>query len=165
MPDKSLALSAVSLRLAGEVGQRTLDWVAATGSAAKADLDQHVAAVRAAIADYPMAGQRQTAAIAGRAAVDARVGAAGCPGLGELLSAVVRTCPDMPFAPDASSPQECVPLVLLLHYACGFIEEAVIRDWWPEPDADPDWESMRIAAVCQLISQAEAAAELDADRG
>jgi hypothetical protein len=44
------------------------------------------------------------------------------------------------------------------------MEEAVTRDWWPEPDTDPDWESMRIAAVCQLISQAEAA-ELDADRG
>jgi hypothetical protein len=165
MPDKSLGLSAVSLRLAGEVGQRTLDWVAATGSAARADLDQHVAAVRAAIADYPMAGERQTAAIAGRAAVDARVGAVGRPGLGELLSATVRSCPDVQFAPDGSSPRKCVPLVLLLHYACGFMEQAVTRDWWPEPDADPDWESRRIAAVCQLISQAEAAAELDPDRG
>jgi Family of unknown function (DUF6401) len=166
MPDKSLALSAVSLRLAGEVGQRALDQVAATGPAARADLDQHVAAVRAAIADYPMAAERQTAAIAGRAAVDARVGAAGRPGLGELLSAMVRSCPDVPFVPDAGSPPECVPLVLLLHYLCGFIEEAVTRDWWPEPgtDADPDWESMRIAAVCQLISQAEAAAELDPGR-
>ena len=166
MPEKSLALSAVSLRLAGEVGQRALDWVSASGSAARADLDQHIAAVRAAIAEYPMAGERQTSAVAGRAAVDARGGAAGIPGLGDLLSVMVRTCPDVPFASDARSPQELVPLVLLLHYACGFMEEAVTRDWWPEPDTDPDWESMRIGAVCQLISQAEAAAaELDSDRG
>lgn len=165
MPEKSLALSAVSLRLAGEVGQRALDWVATAGFVARADLDQHIAAVRTAIAEYPMAGDRQTAAIAGRAAVDARSGAAGLPGVGELLSALVRSCPDVPFAPDAATRRDVVPLVLLLHYACGFMEEAVIRDWWPEPGADPDWESMRIAAVCQLISQAEAAAELDSDRG
>ena len=156
-------LSAVSLRLAGAVGQRALDWVAASGPSARADLDQHVAAVRAAIADYPMAGERQAAAIAGRAAVDARVGAAGCPGIGELLSAISRSCPDVPFAGDARTPQSPA---LLLHYLCGFIEEAVTRDWWPEPDSqrDPDRESMRIAAVCHLVSEAEAAAERHPDR-
>src|SRR5215472_17904249 len=122
MPEKSLALSAVSLRLAGEVGQRALDWVAAAGFVARADLDQHIAAVRTAIAEYPMAGERQTAAIAGRAAVDARTGAAGVPWVGELLSVMVRSCPDVPFAPDAGTSQDVVPLVLLLHYACGFME-------------------------------------------
>jgi hypothetical protein len=173
MPEKSASsqprsagLSAVSLRLAGEVGQYTLNCVADGGPALRADLDQHVAAVRAAIAEYPMDGERRNAAIAGRAAVDARVGEAGCQGLGELLSAMVRSCPDVPFVRDACSPEESVPLVLLLHYACGFLEEAVTRDWWPAGDeeaADPDWESMRIAAVLQLISQAEAAAELHPD--
>ena len=164
MYEKSVRLSAVSLRLAGEVGQRALDHVAASGPAARAELDQHVCAVRAAIAEYPMAGERQTAAIAGRAAVDARVGAVGRPGLGDLLSAIARSCPDVPFVRDASSPEESVPPALLLHYLCGFIEEAVTRDWWPEPDpAEPDWESLRIAAVCQLVSQAEAAAELHPD--
>ena len=157
-------MSAVSLRLAGEVGQRALDHVAASGPVGQADLDQHICAVRAAIAEYPMAGERQAAAIAGRAAVGARVGAAGCPGTGDLLSAMARSCPDVPFVADASSPEQSVPLALLLHYLCGFIEEAVTRDWWPEPDpAEPDWESLRIAAVCHLVSQAEAAAELHPD--
>jgi hypothetical protein len=165
MSEKQPALSAVSLRLAGEVGQRTLDWVAADGPAARADLDQHVAAVRAAVADYPVASERRTAAIAGRAAVDARVGAAGCAGLGELLSAMVRSCPDVPFVSDASSADESLPLALLLHYICGFLEEAVTRDWWPAADAeaDPDWESLRLAAACQLITEAEAAADLHPD--
>ena len=164
MPEKSVRLSAVSLRLAGEVGQLALDHVAASGPVAQAGLDQHISAVRSALAEYPNAGERQTAAVAGRAAVDARVGAAGCPGLGDLLSAIARSCPDVPFVADASRPEESAPLALLLHYLCGFIEEAVTRDWWPEPDpAEPDWESLRIAAVCHLISQAEAAAELHPD--
>lgn len=162
---RSGALSAVSLRLAGEVGQYTLDRVAAGDPALRAELDQHAAAVRAAIAEYPMDGERRNAAIAGRAAVDARVGEAGCQGLGELLSAMVGNCPDVPNACDARRSEESVPLVLLLHYVCGFLEEAVTRDWWPDSDeqADPDWESMRVAAVLQLISQAEAAAGLHPD--
>jgi hypothetical protein len=171
MPDKSVppstaGLSAVSLRLAGEVGQYTLNRIAAGHPALSADLDQHVAAVRAAIADYPLDGERRNAAVAGRAAIDARVGAAGHQGLGELLSAMVRSCPDVPHVCDVHGSNETVPLELLLHYICGFLEEAVSRDWWPvgeddpDEDADPDWESMRIAAVLQLIAQAEAAAEL-----
>lgn len=163
---RSGALSAVSLRLAGEVGQLTLDRVAAGDPALRAELDQHVAAVRAAIAEYPMDGERRNAAIAGRAAVDARVGEAGCQGLGELLSAMVRSCPDVPFVSDARGSEETVPLELLLHYVCGFLEEAVTGDWWPDADGeqdDPDWESMRVAAVLQLISQAEAAARLHPD--
>ena len=175
MPEKSgssdsssrvtAALSVVSLRLAGEVGQRTLDRLAAGHPALNAGLDQHVAAVRAAIAEYPMDGERSAAAIARRAAIDARVGAAGCQGLGELLSAMARSCPDVPFVADAHSCKESVPLELLLHYMCGFLEEAVTRDWWPADDAeaDPDWESTRIAAVLQLISQAEATAEENRD--
>jgi hypothetical protein len=172
MPDKSstpssAGLSAVSLRLAGEVGQDTLNRIAAGHPALHADLDQHVAAVRAAIAEYPMEGERRNAAIAGRAAIDARVGAAGCQGLGELLSAMVRSCPDVPFVGDARGPEQSIPLVLLLHYVCGFLEEAVTRDWWPadgtDKDDEPDWESMRVAAVLQLISQAEATAELHPD--
>jgi Family of unknown function (DUF6401) len=173
MPGKSLTpssagLSAVSLRLAGEVGQYTLHRVAAGQPALSAELDQHVAAVRAAIAEYPMAGERRNAAIAGRAAIDARVGAAGHQGLGELLSAMVRSCPDVPFVSAARGGDETPPLELLLHYVCGFLEEAVSRDWWPaddedrDEDADPDLESMRIAAVLELISQAEAA-ELNRD--
>jgi hypothetical protein len=54
---------------------------------------------------------------------------------------------------------------LLLHYACGFIEAAVRDDWWPGDVAngEVDWACLRLAAVCRLVSQAEAAAELHPD--
>jgi len=166
MSDTSRALSAVSLRLAGEVGQATLDRVMAGTAAARADLDQHVAAVRAALADSAAAHGRRAAAVAVRAAVDARVGAAGHTGLGELLSAMARSCPDVPFADRAFETEPTLPLVLLLHYTCGFTEEAVTGDWWPagDSDAEPDWESMRLAAVCLLISQAESQVPSDGQR-
>jgi hypothetical protein len=159
-------LSAVGLRLAVEVGQATLKRVAADGAAEQADLDQHVAAVRAAIADCESARGREAGAVARHAAVDARVGPSACTGLGELLSATTRSCPDVPFVADASSREPIPPLALLLHYLCAFVEEAVTADWWPagDPDGSPiDWESMRIAAVCTLISAAEAESGLDPD--
>ena len=165
MSDTPHPLSAVSLRLAGEVGQATLDRVMAGEAAAKADLDQHVAAVRAALADCAAAHGRRATAVAVSAAVDARVGVAGHSGLGELLSAMSRSCPDVPFTDGAIDGEPSLPLVLLLHYTCGFTEEAVSGDWWPSPDprAEPDWESMRLAAVCLLISQAEDAADVRPD--
>ncbi|MGB6458306.1 MAG: hypothetical protein WBH47_27860, partial [Streptosporangiaceae bacterium] len=49
-PESSVPLSAVGLRLADEVGQRVLDWVAAGDLSASAALDQHVAAIRTALA-------------------------------------------------------------------------------------------------------------------
>ncbi|HTA07718.1 MAG TPA: DUF6401 family natural product biosynthesis protein, partial [Streptosporangiaceae bacterium] len=74
------------------------------------------------------------------------------------------TCPDVPFVSNALQAEETVPITLLLHYACGFIEAAVSSDWWPEESADAtDWASLRLAAICQLIVQAEAAAELHPD--
>jgi hypothetical protein len=165
MPDP-LPLSAVGLRLAGEIGQATLNRVAADGAAVRADLDQHVAAVRAAITECQSARGREASAVARHAAVDARVGPGACTGLGELLSATTRGCPDVPFVADACSREPSPPLPLLLHYLCGFVEEAVTRDWWPAGDRDSlpiDWESMRIAAVCTLISAAEAESGLDPD--
>ncbi len=159
-------LSAVGLRLAGQVGQATLNRITTDGAAVQADLDQHVAAVRAAIAECESARGRETSATALHGAVDARVGPSARSGLGELLSATTRTCPDAPFVADACSHEPSPPLALLLHYLCGFVEEAVTRDWWPADDRDSlpiDWESMRIAAVCKLISAAEAESELDPD--
>jgi Family of unknown function (DUF6401) len=77
-------------------------------------------------------------------------------------------CPDTPFADTAWYTDEAPPLRLLLHYACGFVEAAVRADWWPgetvsetasEAGADAmDFEGLRLAAVCQLIRQAELAA-------
>jgi hypothetical protein len=74
-------------------------------------------------------------------------------------------CPDVPFVADALAAEGVVPLRLLLHYGCGFIETIVGADWWPgeTESEEPDWESMRLAAVCDLISRAEAAAELHPD--
>jgi hypothetical protein len=166
MSDTPPPLSAVCLRLAGEVGQAMLNRIAADGVSGQADLDQHVATVRTAIAGCGPAPARQAKAAARQGAVDARVGAAACSGLGDLLSASTRGCPDMPFVSDASTPELSPPLRLLLHYVNGFVEEAVTRDWWPAADAAStpiDWESMRIAAVCKLISAAEGEAELHPD--
>jgi hypothetical protein len=51
---------------------------------------------------------------------------------------------------------------MLLAYAQGFVEAAVGRGWWPphrrenEP-AGPDtldWESLRLTAVCRLLTEA-----------
>jgi hypothetical protein len=165
MPDPR-PLSAVGLRLAGEVGQATLLRVAADGAAIQADLDQHVAAVRAAITECQAAHGREASTIERHAAVDARVGPGAGTGLGELLSATTRACPDAPFVADACAREPGPPLPLLLHYLCGFVEEAVTRDWWPATDRDSlpiDWESMRIAAVCTLISAAEAESGLNPD--
>jgi hypothetical protein len=99
------------------------------------------------------------AAATARGAADARVGAAEP---GGLLATLMDSCPDVPFGSGAHSREPIPPLALLLRYVCGFIEEAVGRDWWPaaDPQAAPDWESMRLAAACELISQAEQAAEL-----
>jgi Family of unknown function (DUF6401) len=166
MSDASPQLSAVCLRLAGEVGQATLNRIATGGASAQADLDQHVATVRTALDRCGPATGRQAKSVARQAAVDARVGADACSGLGDLLSASTRGCPDVPFVGDASAPEPGLPLPLLLHYVCGFVEEAVTRDWWPGADAESapiDWESMRIAAVCKLISAAEREAELHPD--
>ena len=143
------ALSAAGLRLAGHIGQVTLDWVAASEPAALADLDQHVAAVREAVADSQAAIGRRATAVTARGAVDARVGGSGYSGLGDLLSAMTSGCPDVPFADDAPRAEPSALLPLLLHYICGFLEEAVSRDWRPGFDwrSAPDWESMQLAAA------------------
>ncbi len=81
-----------------------------------------------------------------------------------MLREVGATCPDVPFVSDARQAEATVPVSLLLHYACGFVEAAVSDDWWPAESADAtDWVSLRLAAVCELIIQAEAAAELHPD--
>jgi len=57
-----------------------------------------------------------------------------------------------------------LPRILLLHYACGFVEAAASSGWQPSVTRrGSDWESMRLAAVCHLIAEAEAAAALHPD--
>jgi hypothetical protein len=41
----------------------------------------------------------------------------------------------------------------LLGYARGFVEVAIGRGWLPDV-AGTDWETLRLAAVCQLVTQA-----------
>ncbi len=74
------------------------------------------------------------------------------------------TCPDVPFVGDALEAEATVPVVLLLHYAGGFVDAALSSGWRTADSADAsDWVSLRLAAICQLISQAEAATELHPD--
>ncbi len=213
MPSQEPAfpLSAVSLRLTDEVGRAVLDWVAAGDVALSAALDQHVAAVRAALVTCSpaelgsawRAGQaahqeaqseqaRSQAARSQAARSQAKridharrsPGAArndSARGPAEVRSAAAEiSCPDTPFADSPWQIDTPLPLRLLLHYACGFIEAAVRADWWPgetreteaeaeaeaetETAADAaDFESVRLAAVCRLVRQAEAAAALPPD--
>jgi hypothetical protein len=180
VPELAVQLSAVALRLTDEVGQAALDRVAAGDLAAAAELDQHVAAVRAELAACPpeqpsmarLAGQsaasagspqsarshhaRRTRAARDTAAAAAPAGAA----------TVTAACPDVPFADNPWQADSSPALRLLLHYACGFVEAAVRADWWP---ANPtvgyqiEWQALRLAAVCRLIWTAEAIAALPTD--
>jgi hypothetical protein len=184
--EPAFPLSAVGLRLTDEVGHAVLDWVAAGDLAISAALDQHVAAVRAALAacrpDEP-----GSAWLAGRAAheesrlqtaLSQASGAQPSPvSLGPVAPATAAiACPEAPFADSAWYADAALPLRLLLHYACGFVEAAVRADWWPGEDEPPteateatdasdatDFESVRLAAVCRLVRQAEAAAALPPD--
>ena len=171
MAEPSAPLSAAALRLAGHVGQTALNRIAEGGAAAAAELDQHMAAVRADLAacQRPPAARTQLASRTPNSESTRHRGGR----TGHLLDLKARlaglrssnpTCPDVPFVSNALQAEETVPITLLLHYACGFIEAAVSSDWWPEESADAtDWASLRLAAICQLIVQAEAAAELHPD--
>jgi hypothetical protein len=175
MAERPVPFSPIALRLAGHVGQTALDRVAEGGVAILAGLDQHVAAVRADLAacdERPVTGRadRRTGTRLhrrNRRGQDARVGresssagaaAAGVPEPGEA------TCPDVPFAASALHTEATVAVELLLHYACGFVQAAVSDGWLPEVSAEADdWVSLRLAAICLLIRQTEAAAIVHPD--
>ena len=176
MAEPPVQLSAVALRLVGHIGQTALDRLADGGAAAVARLDQHIAAVRATLAACQpptLASAQRAGFAAGRefaaehksGASAARLAhlAAGRPAASPIDAEAV--CPDVPFVGTALAADAVLPIRPLLHYACGFIEAAVSSDWWPGESAryGSDWESMRLAAVCKLIGQAEVAAELHPD--
>jgi Family of unknown function (DUF6401) len=173
-PELPVPLSAVALRLTDEVGQAVLEWVAGGDLPASAALDQHVAAVRGELAacrpESPgsarlageAAGQRVRPASGALASPVAASPVAASP----LAASPVAACPDTPFADSAWYADTTPPLRLLLHYACGFVEAAVRADWWPGETAATgpvDFEALRLAAVCRLVSQAESAAALPPD--
>jgi hypothetical protein len=140
MAERPVPFSPITLRLAGHVGQTALDRVAEGGVTILAALDQHVAAVRAELA----------------ACVERP--ATGVPEPGEA------TCPDVPFAASALHTESTVAVELLLHYASGFVQAAVSDGWLPEVSAKADdWVSLRLAAICLLIRQTEAAAMVHPD--
>jgi hypothetical protein len=179
MAERPVPVSPIALRLAGHVGQTALDRVAEGGVAILAELDQHVAAVRAelaACAERPVGepahqrangrlrrrSRRGRDASAGvRGGLEGGSAAAGRPEAGKATEA---TCPDVPFAATALHTETTVAVELLLHYVCGFVEAAVSDGWLPEESADADdWVSLRLAAVCLLIRQTEAAAMVHPD--
>jgi hypothetical protein len=174
-------LSAVALRLTDEVGQAVLDRIVAGDLAAAAELDQHVAALRAKLVTCPP-DQLPAARLAGHSAARAgrprhvrphharqpassreKAAAAAEPA---RAATVTAACPDVPFA-DNPWREDAPPAVrLLLHYACGFVEAAVRADWWPANPAvgnEIEWQALRLAAVCRLIRRAEATAALPPD--
>ena len=179
MAERPAPLSPIALRLAGHVGQTALDRVAEGGVAILSELDQHVAAVRAelaACAERPVTEPADQLASTrlrrgsrrgrdarrglrgGRESGSAGAAAAGIPEPGEA------TCPDVPFAASALHTETTVAVELLLHYACGLVQAAVSDGWLPEVSADADdWVSLRLAAVCLLIRQTEAAAMVHPD--
>jgi hypothetical protein len=174
--------------MAGHVGQVALDRVAQGGVTAAAELDQHVAAVRAELVICQQLPEETRRGLRSRTTRRAGVfrelmglmrdrnlgGRSGDDGDtadgGDVLTrlALLRsaklTCPDVPFVSDALQAEATVPVTLLLHYASGFVEAGVSAGWWPGKSADAtDWVSLRLAAICKLISEAEAAAEVHPD--
>jgi hypothetical protein len=173
-------LSAVALRLTDEVGRVVLDRVAAGDLASAAELDQHVAAVRAEVARCGL-DQSSAARLAGQAAVRAGwpqparphharrslvargTAAAAVPA---ATATVTAACPDTPFADNPWQADAPLAVGLLLHYACGFTEAAVRADWWPANPAvgfQIEWQATRLAAVCRLIREAETTAAVHPD--
>jgi hypothetical protein len=175
MPERPVSLSANSLRLVGHVGQVTLDRIQEGSVAFLADFDQHVAAVRAELTAACALPSDAAAAWAGREAERGATRAPKAsrgPKAARTQRALVPTpptgadvsCPDVPFTSSALCAAPVLPRMLLLHYACGFVEAAACAGWRPSVTSrGSDWESMRLAAICHLIAQAEAAAELHPD--
>jgi hypothetical protein len=62
-----------------------------------------------------------------------------------------------------TGPGRRVTAAMLLEYAQGFLEAAVARGWWPPhrrggapgESGGLDWESLRLAAVCRLVTDAQ----------
>jgi hypothetical protein len=127
----SAELSEMILRMAGDIGQASLDRIAGS-SACVAELDQHVAAVVAALASAGQAGSGQQ----------------------RDWSWLLESRPD-----------DLPTVAALLHYACGFLEAAIAAGWQPSVPAELplDPEAMRLAAVCQLVSQAQEASGMHPD--
>ena len=140
-------LSEMILRLAGDIGQASLDRIAGS-SACVAELDQHAAAVVAALASTGGGSRPEQSGTEQSGTEQASAGQ-------EI---------DWSWLLD-SRPDDLPTVAALLHYACGFLEAAIVRGWRPSVPAELplDPEAMRLAAVCQLVSQAQEASGMHPD--
>ena len=113
MPELPVPLSSVALRLAGEVGQTALDEISLAGVTAAADLDQHIAAIRAELTPErePAVAAAQLAGLA--AGRSGRSDRASRQAGGSRLAGL--SCPDVPFVASAVRTEAVLPLRLLLH--------------------------------------------------
>ena len=126
-------MSEISLRLAGAVGACGLG-LAAGSPGVLAAVDQHAAEVR----DVLAGGERSSLA-----------DVADVADLGPVNWADE--------AHDALRGGRGPVTRVLLGYARGFVEAAMGRGWVPAPGVAMDWESLRLAAVCLLLTQSQAA--------
>jgi hypothetical protein len=166
-------ISDIALRLAGLIGQSTLDQLG-RDAAAVAVLDQHIAAVHAALArartPHPPASPANALPLDPAALDPAALDSAA------LDSAALDPAALGPAALDPDGPGSLADLPQLrgtapagpgelLQYACGFLEASVATGWQPalSPDEPADWRSLRLAAVCELITQAQLAADVHPD--
>ena len=85
--------------------------------------------------------------LAGRVGAAGLSASAGTPG---LLAAVDQHAADVRDALGRESPPAAG---ILLAYARGFVESAIGRGWCPPSGTGPDWESVRLTAVCQLLAE------------
>jgi hypothetical protein len=176
-------ISDIALRLAGLIGQSTLDQLG-RDAAAVAVLDQHIAAVHAALArartPHPPASPADALPL-DPAALDSAALDSAAFDPAALASAALDPAGLDPAALDSAAldpdgpgsladlPQLCGTAPAgpgeLLQYACGFLEASVATGWQPalSPDEPADWRSLRLAAVCELITQAQLAADVHPD--
>jgi hypothetical protein len=92
-----------------------------------------------------------TLRLAGRVGACGLTLSAGYPG---MLAAVDQHAAEVRDALVSGEASRGPAIHLLLWYARGFVEAAIGRGWLPRSGSD--WESLRLAAVCQLMTQAQA---------
>jgi len=91
----------------------------------------------------------------GQASLDRLAGCAH-PELDQHVAAVTEAATD-----ELGSQRDDASQLLgfLVNYASGFVAAAAGCGWQPVPDDQPlDWESMRLAAVCHLVTRLTEAA-------
>jgi hypothetical protein len=91
-----------------------------------------------------------TLRLAGEVGESGLARSAGLPG---MLAAVDQHAAEVRDAvADLGGDDDRPAVYSLLGYARGFVEAAVGRGWVPLPGGGADWESLRLAGVCQLMT-------------